>query len=395
MSELTVRDGNNLPSKAVLGSYVHDAAEMEFDLLTLEKSRDELREKIQKERSRNIRREKGNFILQPHLHKKPTHLEVKENTAALKLPDKWGKDMIGSILGICALISFGLAVVIGVIVGVIFEDAEIFQSRFFADNGLVFRLFLIFFPIVLLIAIIVVVVKNTSVENKRSEILAAHHREIEMKNEKIRRENVAAERYNVGVLPGLNAQIDEENRKGEELHEQMVLAAIAEHESLLSMLDAQYRELDTAIAKAKTQRDKFYSVNIVPIDYRTIDCTFVLDQIFRNDLADTMREAIAKYEERVYRGEVVKGIAAIASNLNNLTGLMLDLSNRINSIQTQVSMMSNDLYSMADRQARMQSEMDDNNRRVLEESRLNRYATESLNRNAEKIVRYCETGSTY
>ena len=58
-------------------------------------------------------------------------------------------------------------------------------------------------------------------------------------------------------------------------------------------------------------------------------------------------------------------------------------------------MMSNDLYSMADRQARMQSEMDDNNRRVLEESRLNRYATESLNRNAEKIVRYCETGSTY
>ena len=386
MSELTVRDGNNLPSKAVLGSYVHDAAEMEFDLLTLEKSRDELREKIQKERSRNIRREMGQYKWKPHVQKKYLRPEVIENTS-LKLPEKKGGINFLATLCVGGIVSGVLALVISFIAYCISGEDE------FTTLGA--TLLVIFLLITFFIAIVVAIASNNSTEKKRMEILASHRNEIAAKNEIIRRENIAAKNYNTTVLPGLNAEIDEKNRKGAELHEQKILAAIAEHESLLSMLDAQYRELDTAIAKAKTQRDKFYSVNIVPIDYRTIDCTFVLDQIFRNDLADTMREAIAKYEERVYRGEVVKGIAAIASNLNNLTGLMLDLSNRINSIQTQVSMMSNDLYSMADRQARMQSEMDDNNRRVLEESRLNRYATESLNRNAEKIVRYCETGSTY
>jgi hypothetical protein len=84
MNELTVRDGNHLPSKAVLGSYVHDAAEMEFDLLTLEKSRDELKEKILGERSRNIRKEMGSFVPKQHLEKRPLQHEVLENTSSLK-----------------------------------------------------------------------------------------------------------------------------------------------------------------------------------------------------------------------------------------------------------------------------------------------------------------------
>ena len=253
----------------------------------------------------------------------------------------------------------------------------------------------IFLLITLFVAIIVAIASNSSTENKRAEIIASHHREISSENEKIRRENAAAENYNTKTLPRLNAEIDEENRKGAELHEQKILAATAEHDCLLSMLDQQYRELENAIEKAKAQRAKFYSVNIIPMDYRTIECTFFLDHSFRNDLVDTVRQGIERYELSEYRNSVLGGLQTIANSLGNLTGLMLDLGNRINSIQNQVSVMSNDVYRMTERQARMQSEMDDNNRRVLEESRLQRYATESLNRNAEKIVKYCETGSTY
>ena len=256
-------------------------------------------------------------------------------------------------------------------------------------------LLVIFAILILLGQIIYGVARNSSVENKRAEIIASHHREISSKNEKIRRENAAAENYNTKTLPRLNTEIDEENRQGAELHEQTILAAIAEHDRLLSMLDQQYRELENAIEKAKAQRAKFYSVNIIPTDYRTIECTFFLDHSFRNDLVDTVRQGIERYELSEYRNSVLGGLQTIANSLGNLTGLMLDLGNRINSIQNQVSVMSNDLYYMTERQAKMQSEMDDNNRRVLEESRLQRYATESLNRNAEKIVKYCETGSTY
>ncbi len=386
MSELIVRDGNNLPSKDVLGSYVHDAAEMEFDLLTMEKSREELKEKILKERSRNIRQEQGGFVPKKHLEKRALQPEVLENTYALKLPEKDGFKDFGTnflSLGFCSVI---LALIISFIALLNRESGEI--------TGLGIGLLVVFAILSLLGQIIYGIAKNSSVESKRAEILASHHNEIATKNEKIRRDNATVENYNNKTLPRLNAEIDEENRKGEELHEQQIQAAIAEHECFLSMLDEQYRELENAINKARAQREKFYSVNIIPTDYRTIECTFFLDHSFRNDLVDTVRQGIERYELSEYRNSVLGGLQTIANSLGNLTGLMLDLGNRINSIQNQVSVMSNDLYNMTERQARMQSEMDDNNRRVLEENRLQRYATESLNRNAEKIVKYCETGST-
>lgn len=386
MNEMTVRDGNHLPSKAVLGSYVHDAAEMEFDLLTLEKSREELKEKILGERSRNIRKEMGSFVPKQHLEKRPLQYEVLENTSSLKLPEKDGfKDFGTMFLGygfFAAILSF----IISLFAFMNRETGEFI--------GCWIGMLVIFAILILLGQIIYGVAKNSSVENKRAEIIASHHSEISSKNEKIRRENAAAENYNTKTLPRLNAEIDEENRKGKELHEQKIQAAVDEHNRLLAMLDQQYRELENAIEKAKTQRAKFYSVNIIPMDYRTIECTFFLDHSFRNDLVDTVRQGIERYELSEYRNSVLGGLQTIANSLGNLTGLMLDLGNRINSIQNQVSVMSNDVYRMTERQARMQSEMDDNNRRVLEESRLQRYATESLNRNAEKIVKYCETGST-
>ncbi len=387
MSELTVRDGNHLPSKAVLGSYVHDAAEMEFDLLTMEKSKEELKKKILTERSRNIREEMGGFVPKQHLEKKPLQSEVLENTSSLKLPEKDGGAIFFVTCYIGAIASAILALIISFLAYCNREGDE------FTFLGV--KLLGIFLLITLFIAIIVAIASNSSTENKRAQILASHYREISSKNEKIRRENAAAENYNTKTLPRLNAEIDEENRKGAELHEQKILAATAEHDCLLSMLDQQYRELENAIEKAKAQRAKFYSVNIIPMDYRTIECTFFLDHSFRNDLVDTVRQGIERYELSEYRNSVLGGLQTIANSLGNLTGLMLDLGNRINSIQNQVSVMSNDVYRMTERQARMQSEMDDNNRRVLEESRLQRYATESLNRNAEKIVKYCETGSTY
>lgn len=389
MSELTVRDGNNLPSKAVLGSYVHDAAEMEFDLLTMEKSKEELKKKILTERSRNIRKEMGGFVPKQHLEKKPLRYKALENISSLKLPEKDGFKDFGD--------NFGVFVVVSAILGVISSFVLWMVLEYFQEHmgACLIIPFVVWFALILLIRIIYGAAKNSSVENKRAEIIAAHRNEIASKNEKISRENAAAENYNTQTLPRLNAEIDEENRKGAELHEQKILAATAEHGRLLAMLDQQYRELENAIEKAKAQRAKFYSVNIIPMDYRTIECTFFLDHSFRNDLVDTVRQGIERYELSEYRNSVLGGLQTIANSFGNLTGLMLDLGNRINSIQNQVSVMSNDVYRMTERQARMQSEMDDNNRRVLEESRLQRYATESLNRNAEKIVKYCETGSTY
>ena len=87
---------------------------------------------------------------------------------------------------------------------------------------------------------------------------------------------------------------------------------------------------------------------------------------------------------------MLKGLDNISARLDNLSGLMLDLGKRLDHINVQVSMMGNDLYNMAERQSKMQDEMNENSYRALEESRLQRYATEALNRTEEKILEYCK-----
>ena len=59
------------------------------------------------------------------------------------------------------------------------------------------------------------------------------------------------------------------------------------------------------------KKESLYRANIIPPDYRELDCVLMFHQIFRNDLADTMREAVKIYEERVFRQEVIRGIDRI------------------------------------------------------------------------------------
>lgn len=76
-------------------------------------------------------------------------------------------------------------------------------------------------------------------------------------------------------------------------------------------LISQVTQNDLVLEKLYEQRKEFYSVGIVPPDYRYLDCVGVLRQIFSNDLADTMREAVLIYEERVFRGDLIRGIDKI------------------------------------------------------------------------------------
>ncbi|MBQ9152056.1 MAG: hypothetical protein IJX72_07375, partial [Clostridia bacterium] len=220
-------------------------------------------------------------------------------------------------------------------------------------------------------------------------------------NEEAKRKNEAEEiRYKEACERAemQNLRIRERNANRKKEYEKKCKSKDAPHSRKIAIMQAQLKNLESAITCMIQQREQFYGVNLIPVDYRTLDCVFMLDQIFRNDLADTMREAIAKYEERVFRGEVIQGISAIISRIDTLTGLMGDLGRQLSSIQTQVSFLSNDLYNIAERLSKaqdQQNQFQDQQNQFMEETRLQRYATEELNRNAEKIVKYCDTGRTY
>lgn len=384
---------DKLPSKQVLGNYVHDAAELEFELYTLQKSREELKGRIEKERKRDVTVE----VKKPKYEKNLTFPSEPQNEetddgrfcAIEKYRKVHRSKYFKNGLYFFLVISLHWLAVCLYLYWDTVNDVNTDTDTLGGALVMCLGIFIIYIlPIILFIVLAEIKTKynrkldNQAVEEYRSEINKQHAKavkywekecaEVSAKNKVTAAKN-EVERIEYGARCQKRKQ---------------------EHERYLAALKVQLDDLDTQIAKANAQRQSFYAVGIVPVDYRTLDCAFVLDQIFRNDLADTMREGIKLYEERVYRGEVIKGIASIVSHLDNLTGLMGDLGQRLNRINTEVSMMSNDLFQMADRQSRMQEEMNDSNRRVLEESRLHRYATEALNRNAEKIIQYCETSSS-
>ena len=149
-------------------------------------------------------------------------------------------------------------------------------------------------------------------------------------------------------------------------------------------IDESKRQLNELIGK----RNVFYAIGVIPPDYRTMDCVLILDQIFRNDLADTMREAIKIYEERVFRGEVIRGMDRICSMLGNLAAGMAVISDRLDRIDMNVSSMNQDLYSLSSRIARSESRREEATAKLIEETKLHRYAAEKLSDTTEQLLRY-------
>ena len=142
------------------------------------------------------------------------------------------------------------------------------------------------------------------------------------------------------------------------------------------------------ISSIEQQKNQLYSLNIVPPDYRTLDCMIEFDQMFRNDLVDTMRQAVMIYEERVFRGEVIRGIDKIYDMLGNLNATMSNIENVLYSVQNEVSKMSDDLEQIVfsnNQIATANKKFQDD---MISESRAARYATEALKDTTDRCEWY-------
>ncbi len=140
----------------------------------------------------------------------------------------------------------------------------------------------------------------------------------------------------------------------------------------------------------RARKLKLYEIGIVPPDYRTLDATLMIANIFDNDLADTMREAILLYDERVFRGDVVRGIDNINRSLGQLNITMGAVLSCLNDIRASVNSVSRGLLSMGDKFTQMGGKILDEQKRTTEEARAMRYATEELNESQEIMNRYIE-----
>lgn len=157
-----------------------------------------------------------------------------------------------------------------------------------------------------------------------------------------------------------------------------------------SMIDEQILSMRSTKDKINSNLSGIYNYGIIPPDYCYMDCVIILDQIFRNDLADTMREAIKIYEERVFRGSVIRGMDKICSMLGQLSSDMSAISLKLDMINNNVAHMSSDL----DRFNRRIADEGAKNRAVTEElikeTQLGRYTNEKLLESNKRLEYYAE-----
>lgn len=137
-------------------------------------------------------------------------------------------------------------------------------------------------------------------------------------------------------------------------------------------------------------RITFYSDGVVPVDYRTMDCVYVLEQIFRNDLADTMREAVLMYEERVFRGEIIRGMANIAAHIDSLSSVMSHLRTDIDRISRDVAIMREDMDQIYEDNREFANDIKKSNDKLYEETKLHRHALEALDNSNRALLGYAE-----
>lgn len=187
------------------------------------------------------------------------------------------------------------------------------------------------------------------------------------------------------------------------------LAAIhAEQQAYSAAVDRQIAALQPHIVTLFNQKYELYDLNIIPPDYRTLDCVLMLHQIFRNGLKDSMAEAVLLYEERVFRQEVIQGLDKIYEMLGTLNASMRAVESRLIEVKQEVQMMSSDLNGRLDQMSSQMEKSAKNQEKwqkdqaewlesqerwqedLLSESRASRYAAEAVQSSNYKYEWYME-----
>ena len=111
-------------------------------------------------------------------------------------------------------------------------------------------------------------------------------------------------------------------------------------------------------------------MNIIPPDYRRLECLVWIDYAFRNDQVDTMREATLQCDKWVRHQDTMEALRDLAENIRSVADLLRNMNDNI-------SMMNQDLYRIAEAQEKQ-----------LSESQSARYAMESVQKSTERLAMY-------
>ena len=154
-------------------------------------------------------------------------------------------------------------------------------------------------------------------------------------------------------------------------------AEARKNEKELEVFEKKAEEIEIKLKKMENQAQSIekdirscYSLDVIMPSYRNLISVVILDEIFLNDKADTMREANLICDTEIRHAELMGKLDQIIHALQSLALSLQYATSVLNSINENVSMISQDVYRMAEGQERIA------------------YATESLKKSADNVDFY-------
>lgn len=415
--------GNEVVKKDILAQYVHDAVDIEVRRHTLNKMRDDLiisRDKGLEEQERaisllnskherkikKIELELGSIEAKHTSKVSSVEQEIKINEDKIDEVKKKPSEVSRSFSSDSFPIVFGfLGAIVGVVAFVIFGELGIFSTDSELIKGIILWLSMllggIFGALISYRKQKADWIKDCR-NSDRYTIQTANSNiqklQAEQQEELTTYKKELSQKQSERIALGEQQQLERAEAENDLANEQKIYAELTGHIDVIS------EKLDTV----DSQLREFYSVNLIPPNYRSIECVIAFDQMFRNDLVDTMREAALLYDERVFRGEMITGLNKIYEAINELGGLMSETVSVLRQIESNTSRMCDELCEVSSNLVRMNanvtghlSTMSSNlssgfetiskgQSRIETELEYNRYANEAIRANSDRMKWYAE-----
>lgn len=351
-------ENNGVISKKTLAEFVDDAIDMEVKIYSLRDLADKLRKKGREISSRasskitqmekRVRDNQGMSTQELAIRN-----EIKANEDKIKELEKTLGDEIkyyssmqgnGSIIVSAIVTLLVVAVICSVIMTlVLFPLSELDGLAEFLESILMAATMLI-------IVVAEVIVIKSGLSKKKKKVLKQAKEHVAKRTEPLEKrivelkkqlENPSLAKSRIGneelAIIRNNCAIDRQN--AQKLFDEAMEC------------DSKAMEIENILKQCYAQS------NIVPPDYRYVDCLLVLQHAFRNGLADNMKEAVLYYEQKEFRNEVIRGVNNIHDMLGQLANTMAEVRGVLNSIDGNVNaIMRNQEISNNIQSARMYAE---------------------------------------
>lgn len=179
-----------------------------------------------------------------------------------------------------------------------------------------------------------------------------------IRNKRYRKQKLLYETYHITL---------NQNLKDEERNLSAATYKYNENLCVISKIDEQITWLEQSLTELKNNLTIYYQKNIIPPDYRNLTCAVLINYVFRNDQADTMREATLLCDKHIRHGDTMRA-------LKELSETMRGIENTLFFIQRNIENFNADIKNISKSQEVL-----------ILETKASRYATEALKSSAERL----------